>query len=48
MAADTVQISASIPAPLQRRLGHAAVDLKRNKSSIIAEALERFLDQHKL
>jgi predicted transcriptional regulator len=45
---DTVQISAVIPVSLQARLGHAAVDLKRSRSSIIAEALESWLNQHQL
>jgi hypothetical protein len=48
MADKGAQISATVPPALRTRLQHAAIDLDRKQSDIITEALEGWLDQHKL
>lgn len=47
-AETSIQMSATIPTALHQRLAHAALDLQRTRSSIVSEALERWLSDHKL
>ena len=45
---ERVQISAIVSAELRQRLQHAAIDVQKKQSDIVSEALERWLDDHKL
>jgi metal-responsive CopG/Arc/MetJ family transcriptional regulator len=48
MASETVQISATIPVELHKRLAIAAVDASKTRSELIAQAIQEYLDKHKL
>jgi predicted DNA-binding protein len=48
VADERTQISVVIDPKLRQRLRHASIDTGLSHSQIVSEALERWLDDHKL